>query len=115
MLDMKKYRPLLQQLLGRKSETPTGAGADKEMADKPDPVALELMEALGGKDNIFSIDACLTRLRVEVKVLGLINHDKLQKLGAIGVVIIGHEVQAIFGKRSDTLRRDLEAWFGLAD
>ena len=111
MLDMKKYRPLLQQLLGRKSEEKESPAA----VETPDPVALALLEALGGKENIFSIDACLTRLRVEVKVLSLINHDKLQKLGAIGVVIIGHEVQAIFGKRSDTLRRDLELWFGLDD
>ena len=47
--------------------------------------------------------------------LGLVNTEKLQQLGAIGVVIVGKEVQAIFGKRSDSLRQDLDRWFGLSE
>lgn len=74
---------------------------------------LVLISAFGGRENIFSFDACLTRLRVEVKNLALVNIDKLHKAGAIGVVTVGHEVQAIFGTRSDNLRKDLENWFGL--
>ena len=106
MRDIREYKRLLLELLGKKESPPQSVAA-------PDPTAQALMAALGGQDNIFSIDACLTRLRVEVKVLGLVNPDKLQKLGALGVVIVGHEVQAIFGKGSDTLRQDLERWFGL--
>ncbi|MFC3911962.1 glucose PTS transporter subunit EIIB [Pseudaeromonas sharmana] len=106
MRDIREYKQVLLELLGKKA-------SPRQSPAEADPTALALMEALGGKDNIFSLDACLTRLRVEVKVLGLVNHDKLQKLGALGVVIVGHEVQAIFGKRSDSLRQDLERWFGL--
>ena len=79
----------------------------------PDSDILALIAAFGGKENIFSFDACLTRLRVEVNNLALVNIDKLHKAGAIGVVTVGHEVQAIFGTRSDNLRKDLENWFGL--
>lgn len=110
MLDLKEYKTKLLDLLKVRGSVPAPA-----TTASPDPLALELMQALGGKDNIFSIDACMTRLRVEVKVLGLVNHEKLQKLGAIGVVIVGQEVQAIFGKRSDTLKQDLEHWFGLEE
>lgn len=79
-----------------------------------DETIKELITAFGGKENIFSIDACLTRLRVEVINLSLVNVDKIQQLGAIGVITVGHEVQAIFGKNSDNLRKDLERWFSMS-
>lgn len=111
MVKIQDFKRLFALALGDKSaDAEPGSDAGLDQA-----AILGLIDAFGGKDNIFSFDACLTRLRVEVKVLGLVNHEKLQQLGAIGVVIVGHEVQAIFGKRSDNLRRELEAWFGLAD
>lgn len=92
-----------------------GESAGEALIQAPDPAIRELCDALGGQENIFSLDACLTRLRVQVHHLGQVNHDKLQRLGAIGVVIVGKEVQAIFGKRSDSLRQDLDRWFGLGE
>jgi glucose PTS system EIIB component len=109
MLKIQDFKRLFALALGEKtSEAEEGNTIDQASI-------VGLIAAFGGKDNIFSFDACLTRLRVEVKALGLVNSGKLQQLGAIGVVIVGHEVQAIFGKRSDNLRRDLEAWFELGD
>ena len=107
MIKMQDFKRLFTLALGEKPQ---------EGEPSMDEVNIQsLVEAFGGKENIFSFDACLTRLRVEVKALGLVNSAKLQQLGAIGVVIVGHEVQAIFGKRSDNLRRDLESWFELGD
>nr|WP_083764883.1 glucose PTS transporter subunit EIIB [Sodalis glossinidius] len=71
------------------------------------------MDALGGRWNIREVDVCITRLRVTVKDLAKVNSDTLQSLGALGVVIFGYQVQAVFGKRSDNLKREMEERFGL--
>lgn len=90
--------------------SPTDAAA--EATDPADGALLDrLMRDFGGRDNIVQVDACLTRLRVTVKSLAAVDAAGLQQAGAIGVVIIGHEVHAIFGTRSDSLRQLLEARF----
>ncbi|MEN3258364.1 glucose PTS transporter subunit EIIB [Sodalis endosymbiont of Spalangia cameroni] len=78
-----------------------------------DPDLAALIAALGGRWNIREVDACITRLRVTVKDLAKVNSGTIQSLGALGVVILGHQVQAIFGTRSDNLKRELEERFGL--
>lgn len=70
-----------------------------------------LITAFGGVKNIEQVDACITRLRVTVKNLALVNSESLQTQGALGVIILGQEVHAIFGKQSDTLRKLLEEHF----
>lgn len=86
--------------------------AAAEVTDPADGALLDrLMRDFGGRDNIVQVDACLTRLRVTVKSLAAVDAAGLQQAGAIGVVIIGHEVHAIFGTRSDSLRQLLEARF----
>ncbi len=109
MVKMPDFKRLFSFALGGDVE------GDVTMSAEEQNNILALVAALGGRENIFSFDACLTRLRVEVKALGLVNNAKLQQIGAIGVVIVGHEVQAIFGTRSDNLRRDLETWFELGE
>ncbi|WP_413721287.1 glucose PTS transporter subunit EIIB [Sodalis sp. RH23] len=78
-----------------------------------DPDIASLISALGEQENIVDVDACITRLRVKVKDLGKVNTGQIQHLGALGVVVIGQEVQAIFGRQSDNLRRELAERFGL--
>jgi len=84
---------------------------DNEVPPSTD-VAL-LIDALGGRDNIVNVDACITRLRVTVKELKRVNSGAIQQTGAIGVVIIGQEVHAIFGKQSDSLKKLMTEKFGL--
>jgi PTS system glucose-specific IIB component len=72
-----------------------------------------LLACFGGRDNIVHMDACITRLRVTVKDLARIDSEGLQKAGALGVIIIGQEVHAIFGKQSDNLRELLAARFSV--
>lgn len=69
-----------------------------------------LVAAFGGKKNITAVDACITRLRVAVTAVDGINQDSLKQLGAMGVVVVGKEIQAIFGQKSDTLRADMQEW-----
>jgi len=67
-------------------------------------MAVEFVEALGGKENVVEIDNCMTRLRVEVKDTTLIQDGKLKASGAAGVIkpsktvahiIVGTKVQFV--------------------
>ena len=64
-----------------------------------------ILEGLGGKENVTSIDHCITRLRLEVKDRLLVNEAKIKSSGAAGVirpgktavqVIIGPKVQFVY-------------------
>ena len=71
--------------------------------------AKAVLEALGGKENIKSLDACITRLRVTVADTKKVNDDELKKLGAKGVLKVGEEgVQAIFGTHSEILKDEIK-------
>ncbi|MFS2224902.1 glucose PTS transporter subunit EIIB [Pantoea sp. B65] len=74
-----------------------------------------LMQGFGGRDNIIKVDACITRLRVTVKNLAQVDSEGLQRAGALGVIILGQEVHAIFGTQSDNLRKLLEKRFSVKD
>ena len=98
----------------RHSATPDSSQTEAaaEAVSPADSALLDrLMHDFGGRDNIVQVDACLTRLRVQVKSLALVDSAALQQMGAIGVVILGHEVHAIFGTQSDRLRQLLDARF----
>ncbi|MGL5124420.1 MAG: glucose-specific PTS transporter subunit IIBC [Fusobacteriaceae bacterium] len=73
-------------------------------------LAILVQAALGGKDNLVSIDACITRLRLEVKDTALVNDAELKKLGASGVLKVGKNgVQAIFGAKAQFIANDLKS------
>jgi len=71
---------------------------------------LQLTLAFGGKSNINTLDACITRLRVGVNDINKANQEQLKALGAAGVVVVGNNVQAIFGPHSENLKTDMEAY-----
>ncbi len=76
--------------------------------------AKQLVLAFGGRGNIKSLDACITRLRVELNDIGKASPDKLKALGAAGVVTVGNGLQAIFGTRSENLKTDMEEYLKTA-
>lgn len=59
--------------------------------------AVKMIEGLGGKDNIVSLDYCATRLRLVVKDQSLINDDKLKDYGALSVLKAGSNIQVVVG------------------
>lgn len=67
-----------------------------------------ILEALGGKDNISYLDACITRLRVSVNDIKNVNKAELKNLGAAGVIEVGNNIQAIFGPKSDSLKMQIK-------
>ena len=81
---------------------------EEEVALDSSEMSILLVAAFGGKANIENLDACITRLRVTVNDVALVNKDELKKLGAAGVVVSGNGVQAIFGTKSDNLKTDME-------
>lgn len=87
---------------------------DPAEAAAGDPLSRQLVEALGGRGNIKSLDACITRLRVEVADVGRASEARLKALGAAGVVLVGSNVQAIFGPRSENLKTDIESYLRTA-
>jgi len=70
--------------------------------------ARDLVLAFGGADNIASLDACITRLRVAVKDPALVDERALTALGASGVMRVGRGVQAVFGTLSEHLKTNME-------
>ena len=94
---------------GRDVEDPAIAAAPAG-PQTADTMAGHLVEAFGGRDNITSLDACITRLRVTVRDRGGVKTDRLKALGATGVVLVGQSAQAIFGTRSENLKTDMEQY-----
>ncbi|WP_124727172.1 glucose-specific PTS transporter subunit IIBC [Staphylospora marina] len=71
-------------------------------------LAADVLSALGGKENITALDACITRLRVSVGDVGKVNKEELKKLGAAGVLEMGNHLQIIFGPKSDLIREQMK-------
>ncbi|KHF41345.1 glucose-specific PTS transporter subunit IIBC [Halalkalibacter okhensis] len=67
-----------------------------------------VLKALGGKENLTNLDACITRLRVSVNDVDKVEKDTLKKLGASGVMTMGNNIQAIFGPRSDQIKSQMQ-------
>jgi PTS system N-acetylglucosamine-specific IIC component len=70
-------------------------------------VAEQLIAAFGGRANLVNVDACITRLRMEVADPGKVDQDRLKSLGAAGVIEVGNNVQAVFGTRAEALKNDI--------
>ncbi|WKC77501.1 PTS transporter subunit EIIC (plasmid) [Borreliella turdi] len=71
--------------------------------------ATKVLEGLGGKDNITYIDACASRLRVNLKQIEFIKSDAYFKnLGASGMLKKGNSVQIVFGGLSDNIKMEID-------
>ncbi|MGL4562383.1 MAG: PTS transporter subunit EIIC [Brevinema sp.] len=70
-------------------------------------IAIKLVAAYGGKENITSLDACITRLRISVHNPELVDEAELTKLGAKAVIKSGNGTQAIFGPLSDIYKNEM--------
>jgi len=67
-----------------------------------------ILQALGGKDNIKKIEACITRLRLTLGNDRLMDITALRHLGAAGVIRLGGgNVQVVFGTFSELIREEI--------
>ncbi|MBU3685741.1 MAG: PTS glucose transporter subunit IIBC [Mycobacterium sp.] len=86
---------------GAESATAVAAGT------APDSTAEKLIAAFGGRPNLVSVDACITRLRMEVADVAKVDKDRLKALGAAGVIEVGNSVQAVFGTQAEALKNEI--------
>ena len=63
----------------------------------------EYLEALGGKDNIISINRNLSRITFKVKDVDSVNTDQLKSLGASGILLVGDEIKCSFNELSENI------------
>ena len=71
--------------------------------------AVNIINLLGGRANIVDVDACMTRLRVTVKEADKVGTEEQWKAeGAMGLVMKGQGVQAIYGPKADVLKSDIQ-------
>jgi len=70
--------------------------------------AAKILEAIGGKNNIDGLDACITRLRLNLKDVSLVDKKTLKALGAAGTLITGNSVQVIFGTQAESIKDDIK-------
>ena len=71
--------------------------------------AVNIINLLGGRANIVDVDACMTRLRVTVKDADKVgNAEQWKAEGAMGLVMKGQGVQAIYGPKADVLKSDIQ-------
>lgn len=82
---------------------------DKEVKFSDKEIAAMCINFLGGKENIVSVDYCITRLRIEVKDSSLVDDKAFSDLGASGVVKVGQSgVQVIFGAKAQFIAGDIK-------
>ncbi|WP_182049297.1 glucose PTS transporter subunit EIIB [Changpingibacter yushuensis] len=69
--------------------------------------ASNLLAGLGGAPNVLDVEACITRLRVEVNDPASVDEDALRKAGAFGVVLQDSVVQVVVGPVADDLTDEI--------
>lgn len=78
-------------------------------------IAQEVLAAVGGKDNVTSATHCMTRLRLNLKDMGLPNDEAIKKInGVVGVVQAGGQFQIIIGQNVPKVYAEFCALTGLA-
>lgn len=70
--------------------------------------ANKLIDYLGGKDNIISMELNMSRFKVTLKDVTKVNKDAIQKLGAKGIVEIDNQLKIIFGPDAKNLKKYIE-------
>jgi PTS system D-glucosamine-specific IIC component len=79
-------------------------------AEDKHALSRQILEGLGGRDNVTSLDCCATRLRVSVTDSGKVSKEILTATGAAGVIVKGSGVQVIYGPRVAVLKSELEEY-----
>ncbi|MCD3244491.1 PTS transporter subunit EIIC [Clostridium botulinum C] len=71
--------------------------------------AKRILMAIGGKENIEILDACITRLRLTLNEPSKVNKNELKALGAAGVLEAGNNVQVIFGTEAEKIKDGIKS------
>lgn len=103
-----------QAAKGLNADAPEAAkGGSKGVQNEIVEKAPLVLAAFGGAENIVSVDACITRLRIEVVDKSKVDKEELKRLGAAGVVEVGNGMQAIFGAKADRYKSEINSILGI--
>ena len=97
---------------GRNGNYETAEGSEESSSEvkvAAGSQAVNIINLLGGRANIVDVDACMTRLRVTVKDADKVGDAEQWKAeGAMGLVMKGQGIQAIYGPKADVLKSDIQ-------
>ena len=82
--------------------------ADASGALEGGGTAMDIIEGLGGKDNIVTVENCITRLRVTLKDPDLLQEKLINKTQNRGIVKKQNDIQIIYGLQVPDVRRAVE-------
>ena len=89
-------------------------GSDETSSNEPKAAdastqVIQIINLLGGRNNIADVDACMTRLRITVHNPELVGDEASWKqAGAMGFIVKGSGIQAIYGPKADVLKSDIQ-------
>ena len=89
-------------------------GSDEAPSNEPKVAdastqVIQIINLLGGRNNIADVDACMTRLRITVHNPDLVGDEASWKqAGAMGFIVKGSGIQAIYGPKADVLKSDIQ-------
>ena len=93
----------------------TSLSTDKSSADKNSSLhdqSQQIIDALGGAENIQSVEACATRLRIAVADNTKVDKKVLKDLGATAVLDVSGGLQAVYGGKADLYSQEINGILG---
>ena len=85
------------------------APAEEKNVTNASAQVVQIINLLGGRNNIAEVDACMTRLRITVHNPELVGDATAWKqAGAMGFIVKGTGIQAIYGPKADVLKSDIQ-------
>ena len=100
--------PLAKTAAAKTAKAPAAAAPAGAIALEGGGTALDIIEGLGGKGNINTVENCITRLRVNLKDPSLINEDLINRTENRGIVRKKNDIQIIYGLQVADVRRAVE-------
>ncbi|MEG0628751.1 MAG: PTS transporter subunit EIIC [Enterococcus sp.] len=109
---IKKFRVAIP---GMENEEDISVEADNSGSKTLQEEAWQIIEALGGDQNIETVTACATRLRVAVKQGDQVQKAEFKRLGATAVFEVQGGIQAVFGGKADLFSQEINQLLGHDD
>lgn len=84
------------------------ADGDSSLTLSERDLPVKMLEFIGGKENIDTLDCCVTRLRLTLKDPGLIDEEQLRVLGVRSILKHGRNVQIIIGTQAEFVAAEIK-------
>ncbi|GIM30597.1 PTS system, glucose/glucoside family, IIBC component [Clostridium polyendosporum] len=91
----------------------TSKGSGEVAADKGSDLAAVIVQGLGGKGNIETVDNCFSRLRVKVTDASKVDEPALKGTGASGVIKNGNNIQVVYGPKVNGVRNSVDKYLAV--